>query len=39
MLIRLEYQGRVIHETNSAAVTQEIVIGRSHTVHMGRSQR
>lgn len=31
MLIRLEYQGRVIHETSSAAVTQEIVIGRSHT--------
>lgn len=31
MLIRLEHNGRIIHEISSAAVSGEIVIGRSHS--------
>jgi pSer/pThr/pTyr-binding forkhead associated (FHA) protein len=31
MLIRLEHNGRIIHETRSGAVSGEIVIGRSHS--------
>jgi len=31
MLIRLEYNGRIIHEISSAAIADELVIGRSHT--------
>ncbi len=30
MLLRLEYNGRIIHEIASSALTDEIVIGRSH---------
>lgn len=31
MLIRLEHNGRIIHEISSVAISGEIVIGRSHT--------
>lgn len=31
MLIRLEHNGRIIHEIGSAALSDEIVIGRSHS--------
>ena len=31
MLIRLEHNGRTIHEISSVAISDEIVIGRSHT--------
>ena len=31
MLIRLEHNGRIIHETPSTALSGELVIGRSHT--------
>ena len=30
MLIRLEHNGRIIHEISSGAISGEIVIGRSH---------
>jgi pSer/pThr/pTyr-binding forkhead associated (FHA) protein len=31
MLIRLEHNGRIIHEISSTAISNEIVIGRSHS--------
>ncbi len=31
MLIRLEHNGRIVHEISSTAVSDEIVIGRSHS--------
>ena len=31
MLIRLEHNGRIVHEISSSAVSTEIVIGRSHS--------